>query len=284
MKHIRSVEKIIHGQRTSDGDGVKLTRLLTQELQHRLDPFLMLDAFGSDEASDYIGGFPDHPHRGFETVTYMLTGRMRHRDSAGNSGLLEDGGVQWMTAGSGVIHSEMPEQENGRMSGFQLWLNLPSKKKMCKPWYKDFQSESIPEVNLNDGIKIRVIAGISHNTLGAVQREITEPLYLDVHFPSGGPTSFEEKIPKDFNAFLYVYKGEITINEGPENQVIHENEMAILSNDHDKIKINADKAAKIILIAGKPLRESIVQYGPFVMNTKEQILKAVEDFRSGRLA
>jgi len=281
---MRSVERIIQGQKTSDGDGVKLTRVLTQDLQKRLDPFLMLDAFGSDEASDYIGGFPDHPHRGFETVTYMLTGRMRHHDSAGNSGLLQDGGVQWMTAGKGVIHSEMPEQENGRMSGFQLWLNLPSKQKMCEPWYKDIQSDSIPEVRLDNGILIRVIAGSSHQTKGAVERQITEPLYLDIHFPKGGITTFEEFIPRDHNAFIYVYKGDVVVGEDGEAHIVNSEEMAILSNDSDYLKINAGNDARLILIAGKPLRESIVQYGPFVMNTKEQIIAAVEDFKSGRLA
>ena len=281
---MRSVEKIIHGQKTSDGDGVKLTRVLTHDLQKRLDPFLMLDAFGSDEASDYIGGFPDHPHRGFETVTYMLTGRMRHHDSAGNSGLLQDGGVQWMTAGKGVIHSEMPEQENGRMSGFQLWLNLPSKQKMCEPWYKDIQSDSIPEVRLDNGILIRVIAGSSHQTKGAVERQITEPLYLDIHFPKGGITTFEEFIPRDHNAFIYVYKGDVVVGEDGETHIVNSEEMAILSNDSDYLKINAGNDARLILIAGKPLRENIVQYGPFVMNTKEQIIAAVEDFKSGRLA
>jgi len=280
---MRTVEKIIHGQKTSDGDGVKLTRLLTQELQQRLDPFLMLDAFGSDEASDYIGGFPDHPHRGFETVTYMLTGKMRHHDSAGNSGLLEDGGVQWMTAGRGVIHSEMPEQENGRMSGFQLWVNLPAKQKLCAPWYKDIQSNDIPEFHLENNIKVRVIAGHSHQTAGAVQREDTQPLYLDIHLPKNNSSAFEEVIPQNHNAFVYVYEGSITVGEGSEQQGVQKEEMAILSNNSDYLKINTTTGAKLILIAGKPLKESIVQYGPFVMNTKEQIIKAVEDYRAGRL-
>jgi redox-sensitive bicupin YhaK (pirin superfamily) len=280
---MRTVEKIIHGQKTSDGEGVKLTRLLTHELQQRLDPFLMLDAFGSDEASDYVGGFPDHPHRGFETVTYMLTGKMRHHDSAGNSGLLEDGGVQWMTAGKGVIHSEMPEQENGRMSGFQLWVNLSAKHKMCAPWYKDIQSNDIPEFHLENNIKVRVIAGHSHHTQGAVQREETEPLYLDIHLPNTKSSSFEEIIPKNHNAFIYVYEGSVTVGDGFEQQGVQMEEMAILRNNSDQLKINTTTGAKLILIAGKPLKESIVQYGPFVMNTKEQIIQAVEDYRAGRL-
>ena len=284
MKTYRNVERIITGQATSDGAGVKLTRLLTQDLQQRLDPFLMLDAFGSDEANDYIGGFPDHPHRGFETITYMLQGRMRHSDSAGNSGLLEDGGVQWMTAGRGVIHSEMPEQREGRMSGFQLWLNLPSHEKMCTPWYKDFQNDVIPETTLSNGVKLRVIAGESHGIAGAVQKQATTPLYLDVHFPENKDLTFEQFITHQNNAFLYVYEGEVSINGSSKNLIVHSKEMAILTNEGDFVLMNSNKLTKLILISGAPLRESIVQYGPFVMNTKEQIIKAVEDFRSGQLA
>ena len=284
MKTYRNVERIITGQATSDGAGVKLTRLLTQDLQQRLDPFLMLDAFGSDEANDYIGGFPDHPHRGFETITYMLQGRMRHSDSAGNSGLLEDGGVQWMTAGRGVIHSEMPEQREGRMSGFQLWLNLPSHEKMCTPWYKDFQNDVIPETTLSNGVKLRVIAGESHGIAGAVQKQATTPLYLDVHFPENKDLTFEQFITHQNNAFLYVYEGEVSINGSSKNLIVHSKEMAILTNEGDFVLMNSNKLTKLILISGAPLRESSVQYGPFVMNTKEQIIKAVEDFRSGQLA
>jgi redox-sensitive bicupin YhaK (pirin superfamily) len=174
----RSVERIITGQAVMDGAGVKINRVLTQPLQRRLDPFLMLDNFGSDKANDYIAGFPSHPHRGFETVTYMLEGRMRHKDSAGNEGLLTNGGVQWMTAGRGVIHSEMPEQDEGVMEGFQLWLNLPAKDKLCKPWYRDFNGDAVPAFTTEDGVKVKVIAGSSHGVAGAVQREVTEPIYL----------------------------------------------------------------------------------------------------------
>ncbi|MEY3429035.1 MAG: Quercetin 2,3-dioxygenase [Pseudomonadota bacterium] len=182
----RSVEQQVIGQATRDGDGVKLTRVLTQAHQRRLDPFLMLDNFGSDDPNDYGGGFPDHPHRGFETVTYMIAGRMRHRDSAGNEGLLQNGGVQWMTAGRGVVHSEMPEQEEGVMEGFQLWLNLASHQKMCPPAYQDIQSEKIPELSLTSGVSLRVIAGESHGVEGAVNRPAelfpTQALYLDINF------------------------------------------------------------------------------------------------------
>ena len=273
----RSIERLVAGQPTSDGAGVKLTRVLTQDLQHRLDPFLMLDAFGSDSADDYIAGFPDHPHRGFETVTYMLAGRMRHRDSAGNEGLLQSGGVQWMTAGRGVIHSELPEQAEGRMEGFQLWLNLPAKDKMNAPWYRDIQSDDVPQWQ-GTGVTARVIAGATHGVQGAVQRDGTEPLYLDLHFNAGA--SFEQALAESHNAFVYVYRGALTIGE----QVVPLQRMAILRNAGDGVHVKAgSEGARAILIAGKPLKEPIVQYGPFVMNTQQEIFKAVEDFRAGVL-
>src|SRR6185295_18239703 len=209
----RAVERVITGQPTSDGAGVKLTRVLTQPLQRRLDPFLMLDAFGTDNPQDYIGGFPDHPHRGFETVTYMIAGRMRHRDSAGHEGLLSNGGVQWMTAGRGVIHSELPEQEGGRMEGFQLWLNLAGKDKMNAPWYRDIQSEDIPEFTTPEGVMVRAIAGASHGVAGAMRRETTEPLYLDLQLESGA--QFAQSLPAGHNAFVYVYRGELRIGDTP---------------------------------------------------------------------
>ncbi|HMM35100.1 MAG TPA: pirin family protein, partial [Thermoanaerobaculia bacterium] len=195
----RSVERLVAGTATSDGAGVKLTRLLSQPLQRRLDPFLMLDAFGSDDPNDYIAGFPDHPHRGFETVTYMIAGRMKHRDSAGHEGLLENGGVQWMTAGRGVVHSEIPQQEEGVMEGFQLWLNLPGRDKMQAPWYRDFGAADLPRFTLG-GVTATVIGGESHGVAGAVRREATEPLVLDLHFEAG--SRFEQPLPPDHNAFL----------------------------------------------------------------------------------
>src|SRR5512132_4328089 len=221
----RTVERLVAGQPTSDGAGVKLTRVLTQPLQRRLDPFLMLDAFGTDDPQDYIGGFPDHPHRGFETVTYMIAGRMRHRDSAGHEGLLQTGGVQWMTAGRGVIHSELPEQESGRMEGFQLWLNLAAKHKLRAPWYRDIQSKEIPEITTSDGVHVRAIAGRSHGIDGAMQREVTEPLYLDLEIPAGA--SFAQALPPPHNAFVYVYRGALQIG-GTE---VPAQRMAILKND-----------------------------------------------------
>ena len=275
----RVVEHLIAGQATSDGAGVKLTRVLTQNLQRRLDPFLMLDAFGSDKADDYIAGFPDHPHRGFETVTYMIAGRMLHRDSAGNEGLLQNGGVQWMTAGRGVIHSEIPQQEEGVMEGFQLWLNLHSSEKMNAPWYRDFQNDQLPQLRTPEGVDVTVIAGASHGVQGAVTREITQPLYLDVHMPSG--SRFEQTLPVDHNAFLYVYRGEVSIA----GQAVPVQRMAILANSAqaDGVVIEASADAKLILVSGRPLNEPIVQYGPFVMNTQQEIYQALADFRDGRL-
>jgi len=277
----RTVERLIAGQATSDGAGVKLTRVLTQSLQRRLDPFLMLDAFGTDNPQDYIGGFPDHPHRGFETVTYMIAGRMRHRDSAGHEGLLQNGGVQWMTAGRGVIHSELPEQEDGRMEGFQLWLNLAAKDKMRAPWYRDIQSAEIPEFATADGVKARVIAGRSHGVDGAMQRELTEPLYLDLEIPA--QASFTQSLPPSHNAFVYVFRGELQI--GDTNVPVQR--MAILKNDagSDGVVLKASTmTTRALLIAGKPLDEPIAQYGPFVMNSDDEIFQAVRDYQSGKFA
>jgi quercetin 2,3-dioxygenase len=279
LRRPRTVERLVAGQATSDGAGVKLTRVLTHTLQQRLDPFLMLDAFGSDKPDDYIAGFPDHPHRGFETVTYMIAGRMRHRDSAGNEGLLSNGGVQWMTAGRGLVHSELPEQEEGVMEGFQLWLNLHSADKMQQPAYRDLQADQIPELRA-DGLLVRVIAGHSHGVAGAVQRPHTEPLYLDIHLAPG--MRFEQPLPPGHNAFLYVYRGALAVGGTP----VPAQRMAILANtpDSDGVAMQAvSEPTRALLIAGAPLREPIAQYGPFVMNTREQLVQAVEDFQAGRL-
>ena len=272
----RTVERVVAGMPTSDGAGVKLTRVLTQPLQRRLDPFLMLDAFGTDDPQDYIGGFPSHPHRGFETITYMIAGRMRHRDSAGHEGLLQNGGVQWMTAGRGVVHSELPEQEDGRMEGFQLWLNLAAKDKMNPPWYRDIQSDSVPEFETPEGVNARVIAGASHGVAGAEQRETTQPLYIDLHFEAG--SHFSQPLPAAHNAFVYVYRGELRVGDAP----LPAQRMAIFANGGDGIVLHADAPARALLIAGRPLNEPIVQHGPFVMNTKEEIFQAVQDYQAGR--
>jgi len=277
----RRVEQLIAGRPTSDGAGVKLTRVLTQDLQRRLDPFLMLDAFGSDDPDDYIAGFPDHPHRGFETVTYMIAGRMRHRDSVGHEGLLENGGVQWMTAGRGIIHSEIPQQEDGTMEGFQLWLNLPGRDKMQPPGYRDFTNADLPQLVTSQGVAVTVIAGESHGVAGAVTREATAPLYLDLHLPAGA--RFEQALPGGHNAFVYVYRGSLTVS----GQAVPVQRMAILANDARAdgvvIEAPADAPARALLIAGRPLGEPIAQYGPFVMNTQQEIYQALSDFREGRL-
>jgi redox-sensitive bicupin YhaK (pirin superfamily) len=280
VEHSRRIERVLGGQFVMDGAGVKINRVLTQPLQRRLDPFLMLDAFGSDKAGDYIAGFPEHPHRGFETVTYMLAGRMRHRDSAGNEGVVSDGGVQWMTAGRGVVHSEMPEQNEGLMEGFQLWLNLPAKDKMSAPWYRDIPNEELPRFTLPSGAGVQVIAGSSHGVDGAVQREATQPLYLDIQLPQG--VEFEQPLPAGHNAFFYVYRGEVVVD----GKAVPQARMAILDNASgaDGVRIKASADAQLILLAGQPLNEPIAQYGPFVMNTNAEVFQAVEDFRGGRFA
>jgi redox-sensitive bicupin YhaK (pirin superfamily) len=274
----RSVERLVVGKETSDGAGVRLIRVLTHDLQRRLDPFLMLDAFGSDDPDDYIAGFPDHPHRGFETITYMLAGRMKHKDSAGHEGLLENGGVQWMTAGRGVIHSEIPQQEEGVMEGFQLWLNLPAVDKLCPPWYRDFAAADLPRFVTDAGVAVTVIAGESHGVSGAVTRNSTAPLYLDLHLPAG--TRFDQPLPAAHNAFAFVYRGSVTIA----GTAIPSQHMAILRNEAEGVVIEATEVARVIVVAGRPLGEPIAQYGPFVMNTQAEIERALADFRDGKLA
>ena len=273
----RGVERLIAGQFVMDGAGVRINRVLTQSLQRRLDPFLMLDAFGSDKPGDYIAGFPEHPHRGFETISYMINGRMRHKDSAGHEGLITNGGVQWMTAGRGVVHSEMPEQNEGLMEGFQLWLNLPARDKMSKPWYRDIPAEQLPRVETAEGAVVQVIAGSSHGVAGAVVRDGTEPVYLDIALPAG--CRFEQQLPPGHNAFLYVFRGEVVV----EGKAVPSTRMAILANPAgaDGVRIHAASDARVLLIAGRPLGEPIAQYGPFVMNTQAELQQAVEDFRAG---
>ena len=274
----RGVERLVRGIATSDGAGVKLTRVLTQDLQRRLDPFLMLDAFRNENPEDYIGGFPNHPHRGFETVTYMIAGRMRHHDSAGNQGLLGPGGVQWMTAGSGLIHSELPEQQEGLMEGFQLWLNLASARKMTAPSYRDIPSMAIPEFETEDGTRVRVIAGEFGHVAGAVQRPDTEPLFLYVHLPAG--SRFQQALAPGYNAFTYTYRGSISV-AGTD---VPDRHMAILTNTGDGVLVENGQDSRFLLIAGRPLAEPIVQHGPFVMNTPEQIHQAVRDYQAGKFS
>ena len=287
IQQSRGVERSVRGQPTSDGAGVKLTRVLTQPLQRRLDPFLMLDAFGSDAAGDYIGGFPSHPHRGFETVTIMLAGRMRHQDSVGNVGLLEPGSVQWMTAGRGIIHSEMPEQQAGRMAGFQLWVNLAAKDKMTAPAYRDVPPADVPLLTLDNGVTVRVIAGASHGVTGAVTRPTTEPLVLDITLPPG--TSFDAALPASHNAFVYVFGGAVDVGDAAPTRV-DDKLMAILRNEPtaDGVRLAApatlSEPARVLLVAGHPLNEPIAQHGPFVMNTTQELHQAVADFQRGVLA
>ncbi len=279
----RTVQRIIESVATSDGAGVKLRRSVGSSQSLRHDPFLMLDEFYSDNPDDYIAGFPSHPHRGFETVTYMLDGHMRHEDSVGNRGDLGPGDVQWMSAARGIIHSEMPQQTEGRMRGFQLWINLPAKEKMNDPGYRDIPAADIPSVALDNGGKARVIAGTlvqpSGKTQGPMQAVTTDPLYLDVHLPAG--KTFEVPITAGYNAFVYLYEGDATV--GDDGQTLKHRTAGLLS-DGDSVSISAGETeARFLLLAGKPLKEPIVQYGPFVMNTREEIEQAVHDYQSGQL-
>ena len=244
-----------------------------------IDPFLLLDVFRSDEPQDYIAGFPPHPHRGFETVTYLLEGRMRHKDNAGHEGVIEPGGIQWMTAGKGIIHSEMPEQEKGMLEGFQLWVNLPASHKMTEPAYQEIPASGIPvEIRDND-ISVKVIAGkTSRGTCGPVTQPLTEPVYMDVSLPAGG--TFSEALPASHNAFIYVVKGQVEI-VADDRQTVKQDQLARLSNDDIDTVICADDAARILLIAGKPLNEPVARGGPFVMNHRAEIDQAFADYKSG---
>ena len=280
VRQSRPVERIVAGRATAEGAGVKLTRVFGQTLHRRLDPFLMLDAFRSSSPQDYIAGFPAHPHRGFETITYMLAGRMRHRDSAGNEGLLDSGGMQWMLAGRGVIHSEMPEQDQGLLEGFQLWLNLPARDKLVSPDYQDFTRDKIPEFHTEAGTRVRVLMGASHGVSGAVQRPVTAPLFLDIQLPAGARHA--EAVPIEHHAAVYVYRGDLRI-AGAE---LSAGQLAILANaSHaDGVILEARQACGALLIAGHPLGEPIAQHGPFVMNTQDQIKQAIADYQAGKLA
>ncbi len=283
MNQVRKVVEQIKAQPASDGDGVKLLRVFGGVKPERFDPFLLMDEFGSEEASDYIGGFPPHPHRGFETITYMLQGKMEHRDHMDNVGLLKDGDVQWMTAGKGVIHSEMPQQTEGKMRGFQVWLNLPAKNKLTPARYQDVAGATIPAYVL-DGVTIKAIAGktIANATdiAGYFDVEDTEPLYLDIHLSAGSAVTID--VPESHNAFTYNYDGEIVIGESetpskPQHlSRLSEGKQVILKN-------MGEEEARVIFLAGAPLQEPIAQYGPFVMNTPEEIDQAIVDFRAGSL-
>ncbi|WP_028919681.1 pirin family protein [Pseudoxanthomonas suwonensis] len=275
----RLVRKV-RGTPTSDGAGVKLTRVIGGPALPDLDPFLLLDEFGTDKAEDYIAGFPEHPHRGFETVTYMLDGRMRHRDNHGNEGLLTSGSVQWMTAGRGLVHSEMPEQESGRMRGFQLWVNLPAREKMTEPRYQEFAPDHIPVVAPAAGVEVKVIAGRVGDTVGPIVQPATDPVYLDIALQPGA--AWEYALPDGHNAFAYVFEGAATVGEGDDARALETAEMGVLGGG-GALSLRAGEAgARLILVAGTPLREPVVRYGPFVMNTKQELMQAFVDFQEGR--
>ncbi len=281
----RKVGRIVRGMPASDGAGVKLTRVIGQPQLPDLDPFLMLDEFGTDRAEDYLAGFPDHPHRGFETVTYMLDGRMRHRDNHGNEGVLVPGSVQWMTAGRGLVHSEMPEQEEGRMRGFQLWLNLPARDKMTAPKYQEFGPERVPTATPNEGVRVKVIAGSVAGTDGPISQPATDPTYLDIEVAPGA--QFTHGLPAGHAAFVYVFEGAMRVGAGADARTVKAQELAVLSDGSDVhiegITAGADgNGARAILVAGRPLREPVAKYGPFVMNTKEELMQAFQDFQNGK--
>ncbi|MGB1478671.1 MAG: pirin family protein [Marinobacter salsuginis] len=278
---LRSLKQIIPALETSDGAGVRIKRSIGQQQNIRLDPFLMLDEFGSAEAADYIAGFPSHPHRGFETVTYMIEGHMLHEDHLGNRGDLRNGGVQWMTAGRGIIHSEMPQQEEGVMRGFQLWLNLPAAEKMTEAGYRDIQPEEIPEIAFEGG-KVKLIAGNMeiegqlHE--GSVADRSTQPIYADIHLESGASVTLP--VPEGHNAMLYLYEGTANLAD----RALQRSAANILGDNGDRIALTAgESGARLLLIAGKPIGEPVVQYGPFVMNTREEIEQTLRDYRDGRL-
>ena len=279
---LRTVLKIISGVATSDGAGVSLTRYIGSTQLDHLDPFLMLDFFESDNPDDYIAGFPAHPHRGFETVTYLLAGRMRHEDSTGHGGVIEAGGIQWMSAGRGIIHSEMPEQEHGRLAGFQLWVNLPSRLKMSPPDYREFPADDIPEEIRDNGVKIRVITGTtSGGTRGPVANVVTRPLYLDISMPPG--SEFIESLRPDQSAFVFVIDGAITIGgrETQNSHTVSSRQLAVLGPGKQVNVLADDHACRFLLVAGDPIGEPVSRHGPFVMNTHEEIIQAVRDFNAG---
>lgn len=274
------IARHVRGSATSDGAGVKLTRVIGGAELPDLDPFLLLDEFGTDQAEDYIAGFPSHPHRGFETVTYMLDGRMRHKDNHGNEGLLVPGSVQWMTAGRGLVHSEMPEQEAGRMRGFQLWVNLPAKDKMVDPRYQEFAAERIPVVQPGAGVTVKVIAGAVGDVSGPIAQPATDPLYLDIALDAG--TTWEYTLPEGHNAFAYVFEGNIALGDGEDARRLGLHEMGVLGGG-DVLKLQAGSdGARLIVVAGRPLREPVARHGPFVMNTKQEVMQAFVDFQEGK--
>ena len=282
----RTLQRLIPSIPASDGAGVKLRRSVGKSPLERIDPFLMLDEFFSDNPEDYLAGFPDHPHRGFETVTYMLEGHMLHQDHLGNRGDLQSGDVQWMTAGRGIVHSEMPQQTQGRMRGFQLWINLPAREKMKPAGYRDIPGAAIPAVDLPGGGRVKVIAGTlaadGRSVPGPVQGLATDPLYLDVALPAGAV--FAQPVNPDYSAFLYAYQGGLDVGPALGRRRLRAHSAGVLSPGERIEAAAGDEDARFLLLAGKPLREPIAQYGPFVMNTNEEIGQAIHDYQSGRFA
>ncbi|SDW49775.1 pirin family protein [Lysobacter enzymogenes] len=274
------VGRKLRGQATSDGAGVRLTRVIGGPQLPDLDPFLLLDEFGTDQPEDYLAGFPEHPHRGFETVTYMLDGRMRHRDNHGNEGVLVPGSVQWMTAGRGLVHSEMPEQEQGRMRGFQLWVNLPAREKMTEPKYQEFAPERIVQLAPADGVQVKLIAGQIGDVRGPIRQPATDPVYIDVELQPGA--TWEYELPEGHNAFAYVYEGGVSLGDGDDARIVEAQEMAVLAGGSTLKLGDAGRGSRLIVVAGRPLREPVARYGPFVMNTKQEIMQAFVDFQEGK--
>lgn len=277
----RKLKSVYSGQPATDGAGVQLVRLIGQPSLMDFDPFLLLDAFRSDNPEDYIAGFPPHPHRGFETVTYLLDGRMRHRDNAGNEGVIEPGGIQWMTAGRGIVHSEMPEQENGLLEGFQLWINLPGEHKMAAPAYQEFGDAQIPS-ETRPGASIKVITGTtSQGTVGPVSQPLTEPVYFDVRLDADA--RFEEDLPAGHNAFVYVIDGVLKLDElDGSRRELGRDQLAILGDGDTVAGEAGDRGARFLLIAGKPLNEPVARAGPFVMNTEQELRQAFSDYQGGK--
>lgn len=275
---VRELRTVTSGLPVTDGDGVKMTRVIGTPELNMLDPFLLFDAFESDQAQDYIGGFPDHPHRGFDTVTYLLAGRMRHKDSAGHEGVIEAGGVQWMTAGKGIIHSEMPEQENGLLQGFQLWVNLPASEKMRPPAYQEFPKNKIAVEYLDNGGKVRVIAGSTDNgTTGPAINHFVNPAYMDVSLPEG--KQFKQTVDTSDTVFIFVISGQLLV--GNSMRRINHHQMGVLDKG-GRVSVIAQKETRFLLAAAQPLNEPVARGGPFVMNTKAEILQAFEDFKHNK--
>ena len=273
---VRNIKQTITGRDTQDGAGVQLKRILPSPGVQMIDPFLLLDVFSSDNPDDYIAGFPPHPHRGFETVTYLLAGQVRHRDSAGHMGVIKAGGVQWMTAAKGILHSEMPEQKNGLLQGFQLWVNLPAKLKMNPPAYQEFEPDQIKQETLSSGAKIKVIAGTtSSGTTGPVTNLATDAMFFDVNIPAG--VDYSEHVPKSHNGFIYLISGSLQLKN---SQQINSGQLAVL-DEGDTVEIEANEESRLLIVAGRPIGEPVARHGPFVMNTDQEIEQAYRDFENG---